>query len=127
MKLKHLFLFNALVSTFFGLGMLLAPGPIYALYGQDLDAVHAVTARMWGSAILGYALLTFLVRNAADSETRRALVLALMLYFSIGALASVYNIVYAVVRTLGWSTPALYLVLSAGYAYFHFRKVSPDG
>jgi hypothetical protein len=126
MKLKHLFTVNAIISSVFGLSLLLMPTKLFMMYGQQLDTVGATTARMWGSAIFGYALLTWFSRNVADSEARRVVVLSLFLYFTIGFFASVYNQLIVPQPPVAWSTPVIYLLLAIGYAYFHFKKPTEE-
>jgi apolipoprotein N-acyltransferase len=122
MTLKHLFIINAIISAVFGFGLMLAPGTVCAFYGQHLDISGYSNTRMWGTAILGYALLAWLCRNAEDSETRRRIVLALFCYFTVGFAACLLNFWNEPQPLIAWTTPLLYLLLAAGYGYFHFIK-----
>ena len=120
MTLKHLFIINSIISAVFGFGLILAPGTISSLYGQHLEIGGCANTRMWGTAILGYALLTWLCRNAEDSETRRRVVLALFCYFTVGFASCLFNFWNEPQPFISWTTPLLYLLLALGYGYFHF-------
>jgi hypothetical protein len=120
-KLKHLFTINAVISTFFGLSLLFIPIRLFELYGQQLNEFEATTARMWGTAIVGFALITWFFRNLPDSEARRKIVLAMSLYMTVGFVSNVYNQLTVPQPQIDWSTPVLYLFLAIGYGYFHFK------
>jgi apolipoprotein N-acyltransferase len=126
MTLKHLFTINAAVSALFGFSLILAPGTVCAFYGQHLDASGYSNTRMWGTAVFGFAFLTWLCRNAEDSDTRRRMVLALFCYFTIGFAACLLNFWNDPQPLVAWTTPLLYLLFAAGYGYFHFiQQVQP--
>ena len=122
-KLKSLFTINFVISSVFGLALVLVPVKLYEIYGQQLDPVATTTARMWGTAVCGYAVLTWLFRNLPDSEARRKVVLALFIYFSIGFFVNVFNQLTVPLPPVDWSTPIIFLLLALGYGYFHFKKI----
>ena len=114
MKLKYLFTVNVIISAIFGLSLVFIPTKLYAMYGQQIDLAGSTTARMWGTAMIGYALLTWFFRSLPDSKAKRKVVLTL--------LASVYNQLIDPQPLINWSTPAIYLFLVIGYGYFHFKN-----
>jgi hypothetical protein len=120
MTLKHLFIVNCVIATMFGIALLFFPSTIGDVYGQHLHADGVANTRMWGSAIFGYAIITFLLRNTEESPFRRRLVFALFVYFIVGFAASVSNLWTEPQPFLAWTTPFFYLLLAAGYGYFHF-------
>ena len=122
LKLKHLFTLNAVISTFFGLSLLFMPIRLFEFYGQQLNALDATTARMWGTAIVGFALITWFFRNLPDSEARRKIVLAMALYMTVGFVSNTYNQITVPLPQIDWSTPIIYLFLAIGYWYFHFKR-----
>ena len=122
MKLSMLMVGNAALALLFALGFLLAPERMLSAYGAAGNAELVQMARFFGSAMLGYALLTWLARNVAESTARRAILLSLFLSFVIGLIVAVQGQVSGVVNSLGWLTVALYLVFALGYGYFQFVK-----
>jgi hypothetical protein len=124
MKLGNLFAVNAVIAGLFGLGFVFAPGRVLAQYGLTVDAGFGLVAQLFGAALLGYAILTWLVRNAGDSDARRAIVLALFVSNAVGFVLSLMAQLKGVANQLGWSTVAIYLLLALGFAYFHFAKPS---
>ncbi len=120
--MKLLMIINAIFALLFGLGFLLAPESLLSAYGATTDAELLQMARFFGSAMLGYGLLTWLARNAQESEARQAIILSLILTFAVGFVVALQGQLSGVVNTLGWFTVVLYLFFVLGYGYFQFVK-----
>jgi hypothetical protein len=124
MKLANLFAVNAVIAGLFGLAFVFAPARLLAQYGLAVDAGFALVAQLFGAALIGYAILTWLVRKAADSDSRRAIVLALFISDAVAFVLALMAQLKGLVTSLGWSTVAIYLLLAVGFAYFQFAKPS---
>jgi hypothetical protein len=133
MKLSALMIVNAIVATVFGLGFILAPGQVASFYspegaGPEGGAVLQVVAQLFGAALITFAVLTWVARNAPDSEARRAILLALFIGDSVGCIIALIAQFGGAVNALGWSTVAIYLLLAIGFGYFSFAvKPEPGG
>ena len=124
MKLGNLFVVNAVIAGLFGLAFVFAPAQLLAQYGLVVDAGFGLVAQLFGAALVGYAILTWLVRKVGDSEARRAIVLALFISDGVAFVLALMAQLKGLVTSLGWSTVAIYLLLALGFAYFHFAKPS---
>jgi hypothetical protein len=124
MKLGNLFAINAVIAGLFGLAFVFAPAQLLARYGLTIDAGFGVVAQLFGAALIGYAILTWLVRKTEDSAARRAIVLALFISDGVAFVLALMAQLKGLVNSLGWSTVAIYLLLALGFAYFHFAKPS---
>ena len=124
MKLGNLFAINAVIAGLFGLAFVFAPAQLLAQYGLAIDAGFGVVAQLFGAALIGYAILTWLCRKAGDSDARRAIVLALFISDGVAFVLALIAQLQGMVNSLGWSTVAIYLLLGIGFAYFHFAKPS---
>ena len=124
MKLGNLFAVNAMIAGLFGLAFVFAPAQLLAQYGLVVDAGFGLVAQLFGAALVGYAILTWLVRKVGDSEARRAIVLALFISDGVAFVLALMAQLKGLVTSLGWSTVAIYLLLAVGFAYFHFAKPS---
>jgi hypothetical protein len=120
MKLSALMIVNAIVAVVFGLGFVLAPGQVTSFYSPEVGITLEYVAQLFGAALLGFAVLTWVARNAPDSEARRAILLALFVGDGVGFVIALIAQLGGVVNTLGWSTVAIYLVLAIGFGYFRF-------
>jgi len=124
MKLGNLFTVNAVIAGLFGLGFIFAPAAVLVRYGVSADAGMAFVAQLFGSALIGFAILTWSARSAGDSDARRAIVLAIFVSNAVGFVLSLMAQLKGLVNSLGWSTVAIYLVLALAFAYFLFAKPS---
>ena len=124
MKLSVFMVIATIVALLFGLAFVFVAEPLLSLYGISLSPGGLIVARLFGAALLGFAVLTWHARNAEDSEARRAIILALFIGDSIGFIVALISQLSGVVNALGWSTVIIYLLLAIGFGYFQFAKQS---
>lgn len=122
MKLKSLFVFNAITAIIFGVGSVLAPQVLVSLFGATLNPAGMLMMRYGGAWLIGIGLVAWFARNAVDSEARRAIVLAFLICYSIAFIVALISQLAAVLNAFGWGTVALNLLLALGYGYFQFAK-----
>ena len=118
MKLNAFMIITALVALVFGLGFILAPQWTIGLYGNSLNDVGLFVARYFGAALLGYAFLAWLNRNAASRGTLGGFFAAMVLGFAV----SLYDAFAGVHNSLVWLNVIIYFLLGLGFAYFTFMK-----
>jgi len=92
------------------------------MYGVEPNAALNLVGQFLGAALVSLALLTWLVRNLSASETRRAIVLALLVGETIGFVLSLLGQLNGILNVMGWSVVAVYLLFALGLAYFQFSK-----
>lgn len=124
MRLKYLLVVNAVVCFIYGIAFLLSPATVLSLHGIVHDSGTKLTGQFYGVELVAIGLLTWLARNAEDSEARQAMILALLISDVIGIIIAVLGTVTGVMNAFGWSGAAVYAVLAVGYAYFQFVKPS---
>jgi hypothetical protein len=120
MKLSAMFIIYAVISAIFGLTFIFVPETSLALYGITLSPGGVPMVRLFGVALLEFALLSWFVRNAGDSEARKAIILAMFIGEAVGFVVALLGQLSGVVNALGWSTVAVYLLLALGFGYFQF-------
>jgi hypothetical protein len=125
MKLKSLMIINAIVAIVFGVMFVIVPVKAYSFYDITANEQLILMGRLFGAALIGFATLTWMARNATDSDARRALVLSLFIADSIGFVGALIGQINNVANALGWSTVAIYLLLALGFGYFQFFKAAP--
>ena len=124
MKLSVFLVITAVIACLFGLAFVFIPGPLLSLYGNTLSPGGLFVARLFGAALLGYAMLTWLARKAEQSEARKAIILSLFISEAIGFIVALIGQFSGVVNALGWSTVIIYLLLALGFGYFQFVNQS---
>ena len=121
MSLRTLFTLTAALMVFFGAGFLLAPGPVFALYGVALDPAGVMLANVAGAAVLSLGLLAWLSRDAAAASARTAAT-TLLCFFVVKTTVTLLAQLGGVFNALGWSIVALDAALGLGYAYLLFAR-----
>lgn len=124
MKLSTMFIIYAIISSIFGLAFVIMPEISLAFYGINLSPGGISVVRLFGVALLEFALLSWFVRNAGESEARRAIILAFCVGEVVGFIIALFGQLSGAVNVLGWSTVAIYLLLALGFGYFQFKKPS---
>ena len=124
MKLKYVFVANAVISLVLGCALLIASPLLMLFFGLNVQVTQGgmVVTRLFGAAIVGYGLLAWLARNAPDSEGKRAIVLAFFIAHALGFIVAVPAQLSGVANVLGWLIVAIYVLLALGYGYFQFVK-----
>ena len=118
MKFKNLMVIKAIVCLAFGILMLIIPDKLLSLFGATLSDGGIFTAREYGAALFGNLFLCWFAKNAAESDARRAIILALFVYDLIGFVVTVIAIVSGVLNPLGWLIVFVYLFFTVGFGYF---------
>lgn len=124
MNFRNLMIVSAALALGFGVGFALIPEPLASLYGLALTPVGTFIARLLGVEFMGYGLLAWFVRNAVDSEIRRAILLAFFITDATGFLVALLGQLSSMMNVLGWSIVGIYLLLATGFGYFRFVKPS---
>lgn len=122
MKLMRLFIFTAIATISFGAGSVFAPQALVSLFGASLNAAGILMMQYGGVWLIGIGLLAWFARNAADSEARRAIILAFLICYSIAFIVALIGQIGNVLNAFGWGTVALNLALAVGYGYFQLKK-----
>lgn len=122
MKLSNLLVVAAALGAVFGVGFVVASGPLLAIYGITLDPAGTLVAQLFGAALISLAVLNWLARNLTDPEARRAVVLGNLAGDVVGFVVILIGQVAGIANALGWSNVAIYLLLALGFAYVQFRE-----
>ena len=122
MNLRTVFTANAIVALVFGIVFLVVPGTGTGIYGAELSDAGLLVTRLFGAAVFGYSILTWLARNAEESEARKAIVTSLFIGWGIGFVVALIFQIQGVVNVYGWVNVAIYLLFTLGFGYFQFVK-----
>lgn len=122
MKLNVLFIITAIITLVFGILFVFLPSWIYSQYGIDSTVILNYMGQLFGAALIAIGLISWLSRNAADSDARKAVIFSFFIADGIGFIVALIGQLNNVVNDLGWSTVIIYFLLSLGFAYFQFSK-----
>ena len=114
LKLNVILTIVAIPLFLMGLAFTLATTTMLGNFGYDANLASIHMARTAGSALIGYAVLAFLARNAGPSPARNAVVVSLALFFLLEAIVDIRGIISGVMGPEGWFTGVfLWLVFFA--------------
>ena len=124
MKLKHLFIINAIIALVYAVGELFIPATVASIYGlkDTANPELLLTARYFGWGLLAVGLICALAVNTPASEAKQAIVKALFIAHTVGFIISLMGTISGVFSAMGWSAVGLYLLMAAGFGYFWFIK-----
>lgn len=122
MKFKTFMAVYAVISAVFGIGFILAPGLLLPIYGFEVSASINVIARLFGAALISLAILAWSIRGVEESESRKAITLALFVGELAGLVVAFIGQLGGVMNALGWVVVAIYLLMTVGLGYFQFSK-----
>lgn len=118
MKFKNLMVIKALVCLAFSILLLIIPDKLLSLFGATLSDGGIFTAREYGAALFGNLFLCWFAKDAAESDARRAIILALFVYDLIGFIVTAITVISGVLNPLGWLIVFVYLFFTLGFGYF---------
>jgi hypothetical protein len=122
MKLNALFVITGVLGLFFGLLLVLLPGPFYAFYGGELTDAGLNAAQLQGAAYLGFSVLLLMASKAKELKARKAMVFGMLVHSIIGFVVSLRWQLIGEGNDWGWSTVAIFALLALGYVYFSMKK-----
>ena len=128
MTFKLVCIINSVLAFGFGIAFVIAAEPTMAMYAIEgapgMTPGGLLTANLLGAAFIGFGVISYQARDAADSVARRAITLGFVVGNVIGAVMTILGITSGTVNALGWSTVAIYALLAAGFGITGLGKSS---
>jgi uncharacterized BrkB/YihY/UPF0761 family membrane protein len=118
MSLKNFFMILTVAALLFGLGDVLAPRTVNAVFGLEPSHAIRLITRMLGSALLGLGIVYWFAREFDDAP-RKSVLLATSVAGLVGAIVSFFGLISGAMNFMGWLILLLYLFAGAGGLYFY--------
>jgi hypothetical protein len=125
MKLSTLTTIAAVLAALFGIALLVIAGQLMSWYGVTADAPMRYVGQLFGSGLIGFAVLMWSARNITDAQGRQAVVMTGLVYTGISLVVAVIGQIGQVVNALGWLNVGIFAVLVVGFGYLQFASGSP--
>ncbi len=122
MSFKTVFIIAAIVAGFFALVSLLIPATMLSWYGVESSGALVLMTRFYGAALLAIALLTFYLKNSKLTSNVKSVVLALLIFNTVGAIVAIWGQVSNILNTLGWSIVIIYVFFTIAYFSIYSKK-----
>ena len=119
MKQRTFFMIVSIVGAVFALALILAPAFMDTTYGTGPSAAEMLTDRLYGSALLGISVVTWMARDMPVPAVR-PVIMGNLVGGAVGFVVSLWGMLEHVMNATGWSTVVIYLLITVGFAYFEF-------
>jgi hypothetical protein len=123
MTLRLFLSIKAILSTGSGIAFVLIPAPLFSLYGVTVDASNIFNVQILGASLIGIGLICWFGKEM-DRQAVSSVILALFIADGIGFVVLLMEQLSGRVNALGWTSVAIYLLLTLALGYFRFRQ--PD-
>ncbi len=122
MPLRTLLLLAGVIALVFGLGFLFLPRPMLALYGVPADPTIVLMSRFFGAALVQLGLVLYLIRDVGDPRTQRGVVIGSFIGSLAGLVVALTGQFWNLVNEFGWTSVAIYGLLTLGYGSYVFGR-----
>jgi hypothetical protein len=112
---------NSALAFVCGIACVLMPAQLLASYDVSLAPMGLVIYQFWGAALMGLGMLTWFARSVKESALQRKFALALFITNGLSCVMAVRG-QFAGANTFGWSTVALFFLLTLGFGAFTLIK-----
>src|SRR5712691_9407723 len=116
--LNILLIITVILALVFGLGFVLVPTTLWALYGVKLNTAGVYLSQLFGTANIGIGLVIFFVRGAGAPGIGRRLAMGILGWVIVEGIVVLLGQLAGVMNVLGWLFVGLDLVLAVAYAFF---------
>jgi hypothetical protein len=118
MQRNHFMTIATVVFALFGLGLLLVPHWVAAIYGTSFNAGGETAARLLGGLLTGTAFVHYWACESEDSTALTAILRGMLIYSLIALVLSLWFTWSGMWGAFGWSAVILFVLFVIGYGYF---------
>jgi hypothetical protein len=125
LEAKYVFIANALVALFFGLGFIFSPNMILEMCGPITGGAGEIMGVHYGIAVTMLAVFMLLIRNQPHSDFRQSVFLYLIFSWAMTFIYQVYMIYAFGYGNPVWiTTVAIDFILVVLYGYLYYTNMS---
>ena len=125
MKLSIFATILSVAAAFFAIALLFFPVQFLNNFGITLEGGGVITARLYGSALSVFAIMSWINRNIPRSDKSWfGLLFSGIVGNTIAAIILVISINNGTANSLAWTSVLIHLFFCIGGAYFAFKKTS---
>lgn len=124
MIVRKLLTLNALLVAIVSLTAILSPTIFLEIYGFEITQYTINLMRAFGAIIVGYAVISWLMRNEQASKARQALLISSgVSYIASGIVNAINNITFSDIDTkIGWIYFGLNIILGVAFVILGFKE-----
>jgi hypothetical protein len=116
-----LFLVAMIIEAIFGIGLLVAPGPMMAPMGVTLDLISTNFARLFGSALISFPILLWFARKSDQMDFKKGVVYGMFAYYLISGVLLLMAQLAGQTNAMGWGLIGIHAVLLVWFGTYIFK------
>jgi hypothetical protein len=121
MRTAVLLMVTTFVYGLYGLGFLLIPHQMIALYGGEIGDIGEFTTRLYGSLLVGVAIICWFARDAQKDDSFHAILIGMFVATLLGGILAAINLsTSATVKNMSYLPMIIQFLLAASYGYAQF-------
>lgn len=116
MTTRNFFIYQSLLNASFGIGLLFMPQFLVDTYMTEKGEISGTLdfiARSYGTALIGFSSIAFMMRDSKPSLARYAFLLATCVTGILVTIVNIRAILQGVENNLAWGTVLLLIVIIA--------------
>ena len=108
---------SAIVLLLYGIGFVIIPADVVALYGVPPQPHVIMTDRFFGSTLLSVGVITWFARDFADLAAVRAVLIGGVVGYGISTIVLIWSTVQGLLNALAWGSTIVNILLVLGALY----------
>ena len=125
MKYKIIMFINSVLAVLTGMVCMIIPRMVLNTYDVTLSEMGIVIYQFWGTSLFGLGLLSWFLKNITEFNLQKKIVTAFFITNGLSCLIAVRG-QFAGANIIGWSTVAIYFMLSVLFGLIFFIKNKTD-
>ena len=121
-----LFLVAFIIEFVFGIGFLIAPGPMLDPFGVILNATATTFACLFGSSLISISIILWFARRFGQTLLKTGVVYSLFAFYLVSTIILLLTEFAGLMNVLGWIVISIHLILLIWFGYFVFEKRSRE-
>ena len=117
-----LFLVAFIIEFVFGIGFLIAPGPMLDPFGVILSATATTFARLFGSSLISISIILWTARRSDQTVLKRGVIYSLFVFYLVTTIILLLTEFAGLMNALGWIVVSIHLILLIWFGYFVIKK-----
>jgi uncharacterized membrane protein YfcA len=107
----------AIVAIIYGLGFVLIPSHLVALYGMTPEPHLVLNIRFFGTTLIALGVIFWFARDVREWAAVRGVLIGAIVGDALGVLVNLWGTMKGLLNGLAWSSTVVYIALLVGAIY----------
>jgi uncharacterized protein YjeT (DUF2065 family) len=107
----------AIVAIIYGLGFVLIPSHLVALYGMAPEPHLVLNIRFFGTTLIALGVIFWFARDVREWAAVRGVLIGAIVGDALGVLVNLWGTMKGLLNGLAWSSTVVYIALLVGAIY----------